>query len=636
MYKQTSDTETILEEIITDGLGGTLKSFKIDDKIFDNDTWIGKAICKAITIETTDDIDLTGQEVIPKVKVELDGGTIEEIPFGTFVIDRPVNEEVKTHTTNTGYDYMIKFRIPYVHRIEKETFTAAELFTDICEQAEVEVGSLNFVNADYVILGNAYTNNETCEDVLKDLAKLAIGFAKIGRDDKCYLKTLTIGSPVDSISGMDYTEGFESYGKFGEVNSLYVGLSQVNGETSTRIDTESITENGETIIKNDDIAFLIDEHERELVIEPMWDAVKGLKYLGAKYTYKGFPYLDTGDEITLADNEDIEHTSYIFNHVFEYNGAFTGENETNVVTTIQSQYINKQNTVQGKFRRVELSVNKIDGKVGSVIEQQNELERKMTETEQTVEGFAGTISSINDLSSEIAELKANIQGLQVSVSQTGGNNIFYYAKEFWTGETTEDTPNLEAYTDTDLRNNSVSGMGYVINSGHSTQNCNVKNDTYTVSFTYKLTNPSAEAYVLFNGDRIDLTETEWTKIESTAEITTDSIVFEIISDTDEAVLLTDLMGNIGTTADTWTQNPNETRTDTVEIGKGITVKSSSMNSSLKADADGVRIINNTTNGTVSEFTDKGINTGDIDADSITVAGIIIQKVGDQTWISSIT
>lgn len=195
-----------------------------------NGTWIGRAVCKKVTIETLDNTDLSGKEVQPITMVELDGGTQEEIPFGTFIMDRLSAEQVKSHTANTGYDYMIKFRIPYEHTLGTN-FTALQLFNDICEQAGVTAGSQSFINSSYVIAGNPYTNGETCEDVLKDIAKLAAGFAKIGRDDKCYIQTITYsGEEVEEISGMDYTDEFELYGTYGSINKLHVGLSQVDGE----------------------------------------------------------------------------------------------------------------------------------------------------------------------------------------------------------------------------------------------------------------------------------------------------------------------------------------------------------------------------------------------------------------------
>ena len=96
------------------------------------------------------------------------------------------------------------------------------------------------------------------------------------------------------------------------------------------------------------------------------------------------------------------------------------------------------------------------------------------------------------------------------------------------------------------------------------------------------------------------------------------------------------MCNIGNMKQTWSQNANETITETVQIGKGITVKSSTKNTELKADADGVRINNTNTKETVAEFTDKGMETEEmVVRGKAQIAGMLVQQVGSQIWLSSL-
>ena len=113
----------------------------------------------------------------------------EYVPFGNFIIQKPNNKEVKEKTNFIGYDYMIKFNVPYKDRVTYP-IKAGLLFKDVCEQVGLEAGNTNFINSEYMILGNPFTNNEDCRTVLSNLAQLAGGFAKIGRDNKVYIKTL--------------------------------------------------------------------------------------------------------------------------------------------------------------------------------------------------------------------------------------------------------------------------------------------------------------------------------------------------------------------------------------------------------------------------------------------------------------
>lgn len=343
------------------------------------------------TIITTDDENAI---------IELDVNTDETIPFGNYIVDLPNSEQLAQNTSSTAYDYMIKFRIPYKHRLG-ENFTAGELFIDICDQAGVTAGDVNFVNSDYVILGNAYTNNETCEMVLRDLAKLAIGYARIDRFNKCQIHTLSLGKEDDVIDGNDYKDTFEKSTEYGEVNKLSIGMTGVDGEWVTRQNETSIAQNGETLIENNDIYFLINEEERNKVADNMWSRVNGLKYLSSNFEYKGFPYLDAGDKIKLLDVNDKEYTFYVFNHEFTYNGAYLGKIDTPLVTKVQQQYKTQSNNLRTAFRNVQLSVNKVDGKIEAVIEQQDEMGKDLVSTtnrvskiEQDIDGISTTVSSV--------------------------------------------------------------------------------------------------------------------------------------------------------------------------------------------------------------------------------------------------
>ena len=159
----------------------------------------------------------------------------------------------------------------------------------------------------------------------------------------------------------------------------------------------------------------------------------------------------------------------------------------------------------------------------------------------------------------------SIEGLSAKVQEKGGNNHFYYDLEFWNSA---DTVNLEERTDTEIKGNSISGMGYVVNKGSSYQTVEVQNGIYTVSFKYKKIGPElATTSAKINGEVYQLNSTEWTSFVQIVEVTANYITVELISDTDSALYVADLLANLGTEKDVWTQNPNETRTDTVIIGK---------------------------------------------------------------------
>lgn len=266
---------------------------------------------------------------------------------------------------------------------------------NLCSFVEIELGTdiTKLVNKDYFITGNPFTNNEDCKTVLSNIAQLCGGFAKIGRDNKLYIITLDKETTVEEIDGNNYMEDFSRNEEYGEVNSLILRLSQVEGENTTRQDEESITANGLTELTISDNYFLKDQAEREKVIDKLWDKLKGLKYLPFSTTYYGYPYLDTGDYITILDSKDNKYKSYIFNHSFIFNGGFSGKIETKALTKTQTAYKNTNN-IKTKFKNVEYKVDKINGEISTIVEQQTEHEEKITKVEQDVDGIKQNVKNV--------------------------------------------------------------------------------------------------------------------------------------------------------------------------------------------------------------------------------------------------
>ena len=145
----------------------------------------------------------------------------------------------------------------------------------------------------------------------------------------------------------------------------------------------------------------------------------------------------------------------------------------------------------------------------------------------------------------------------------------------------------------------------------------------------------AEVSVSVNGTVIDLDSEEWITESLTFDVASNTIEIIFTSDTDEACYISDLMGSVGTLAQVWSNNPNESVKGGVKIGEGIEITSSTSNIMQKMDNDGNRIINTNTEEVVAEFTDKGIETAEVIADKGQVANILIVDMGTQTWFSRI-
>lgn len=615
-----------------------LKDYKLEELRFVPDNgFIGGTVARRLTLDfnnVDNQFDIQDEDLRFFAGVEYEGKDYY-IDYGNFIVQKPETENTTDNTNATCLDYMCLLNATYNDEMTYPC-TLGELAENVCSQAGLELATKTFRNSDFIVTDNQFVNNEPLRTVLGAIALSAFSWARIGQDNRVYID-FTIKQQED-IS-LDYDSYFNlsmASKPFGPINRIVLRNSQVEGENITVQDDESIAENGVHELVIADNPFAYTQEKREQLIEA------GKEFYG--FTYMpitsmdtiGYAFLDSNSLIKINDMQDKANYAYVFNHTIDYNGALLDSIESPALTETETKYTYTPEEVQ-KQRRTEIIVNKHEQTITSIIQEQDELTNRQNVLEQNLDSTTNTISEVNeDLTERINQLQVNLDGLSQTVSQKGGDNIFSYDKEFWTGATDDDVSNLEEYTDTDIQQNSVSGVGYIINKGTSRQNVQVKNDTYTISFTYKKLVELATGYVLINGTRYDLTSTNWDEIVVTLDVNTNYVDFGIISDTNNAFEIFDLMGSIGNEKQVWTQNANETRTDTVKIGKGITVSSSLTNTIWKADADGNRIINTDTGETVAEFTDKGTVTKNIEVqETAEIAGILIQEIDNQTWISSL-
>ena len=289
---------------------------------------------------------------------------------------------------------MIKFNTPYID-MAQYPISLYEYLKLLCSQIGIQLENESLINGDYQLQGNPFTNNETNITVLSNIAQLAGGIAKISRINK--LKIINLNTTqneeniVETIDGNNYNDTFTKKNIWGEVNSLIIRLSDIEGENVTRQDEESIAQNGLTELTIADNYFLSTMQDRENVVDELWNNLKGLKYLPVTTEYYGYPYLDIGDLIEIKDNSDMSYYTYIFNHTFKYNGMYTGKIETTAMTKTQTAY--KNTSLKEKFKRTEYIVDKVNQKITQVVEEQDEHDKKITQVEQDVDSIKQTTSN---------------------------------------------------------------------------------------------------------------------------------------------------------------------------------------------------------------------------------------------------
>lgn len=552
----------------------------------------------------------------------------EYVDYGEYVVYDKEDVVDKDSTKLYLFDHLIDTHIKYDDDplsldYENEEITVLMLLQAICNKFEFQLKTTDFVNCNKRIYEDKYLGlNLTYRDILDEIAAVAGGFIKIFNKDLYVAYPQETGETIDENDLEKLTLGK----KIGAFNSLVLGRSpqedniyypenmQVEDRVSVRIDNNQI----------------MDKNREDFIVD-IYNQINGLEYYVFEFTSFGFGYFEFGDIVTLKNLKGEEFSTILFNIVENISSGIKGKSYTEETNYSETKY-EYATGIEKRLTNTEIICNKQANQIQLLIEQQGDSNSKINSIEMDLESTELKIQQVENGTNEAVEsLKQTIEGLTNTVSTTGGDNNFAYASDNFSG-------NIEEYSNTEIKNNSISGLGYKIKIGTAKQIVQVKNGVYTISFLYKKIVTLANGRVTINGKNYLLEDTEDNFKEEviSLEVTSNTIEFSIYSDTEDAFILCDLMCNLGNTKQTWTQNANETITDTVQIGKGIKVKSSTKNTELKADADGVRIDNVNTNETVAEFTDKGMKTKEmVVRGKAQIAGLLIQQVDSQIWLSSL-
>lgn len=664
------------------------------DDCYDEGNIFGTAIARTLDFEIENIVDLEKKEFeyFTGIRVE---DTVHYISLGKFITTDVEPGDTTLINKVSSMDYMLKANIQYETKLDysSKKVTILDVLEEASSNAGLELATKEFANSDFIVDSNQFEVDAIIRQVFQAVAGISGTFAKIRSDNKLYfitpklidskkytvkevhkmlvadlnklkVRTITndlkvLGIEKESTKQVDEMlvksmnniavkrlttninePSLEKQSDYTElvlkrnthpINVVSIGMSQVEGENITLRDEESIAEDGENYLTINDNPFAYTQEKREQLIVALYEKVKGFSYTAYELKGQCKPYLETGDPIWVLDADGAITSSFLFR--FTYKSPNGLESEMSAPSIIKStvEYQNVPSDLE-RIRRTEFIVDKQQGTIDAIIDKQTEDGSKINSLQANADETTDTISKIiEDYQEQIAQLKLTIDGLTNTVSTKGGGNIFSYSKENWNESITE-------YTNTDLKQNSISGLGYELVIGTTKQEVQLKNGIYTISFLYKNINNLDNAKVIINGESFNLeyTNNKWKEFEKTINVTANTISISFVTDTNNAIYITDLMGNIGAEKQTWEQNANETYTDTVQIGKGIQVNSSETNTYTRIDSDGNRVFNKATGKVISEFTDKGMKTQDMVVNGkAEIAGMLVQKVGSQTWLSSL-
>lgn len=264
----------------------------------------------------------------------------------------------------------------------------------------------------------------------------------------------------------------------------------------------------------------------------------------------------------------------------------------------------------------------------SVITQnKNSIEGLIKETTVTVDG--------NDVSlKEYAEsIRADLDGLTNTLNVREGNNLIRdsigcFNDGSWQGDYDLDSTN-------EVRALNQYGYALLLKNDTISQNINVSNGTYTISFKYKKHINLANARLKINDVEFVLSNNEITDFVYTFEVNSGVIELSFTADTDDSCTIINLMLNKGTEKLEWSFNQNETWSDTVKIGRGVRISSSGTDVQFVAYADIIGFVDKNGNY-ITTFDKNGMVTDEIVVkNKATIVKLLIQDINGQTTINRI-
>lgn len=412
------------------------EGIKLADYCFDSSEGklIGTAASKELEVEiiNKDNYDLADKEFDLELGVLIDreNKIYEYVPYGRYVVTSYEDLKSSNKYRIIANDIMCKLNPEFrQNKAFKPTYpiTAKEYYRQLMESYGIEIEEQELTNGNFLINNAIDFEGNTGRYVLGRLAELFGSFAKINRDNKCqmYLKTET--DEVIELSQMNSV--LEIDNRYGPVNVVTIGLSQVEGENVTLEDVDSMAANGETTIRIDDNPFLYTEELREKAITPLFNRLKGFTYIPVSFKYKALLYSDCGDAVQVRNKANGELVdTIIFNQDIVIPATRQSKIESLALTNTEQKYKYISQTKQFNTR-TEILVDKQNQKIESVVSQIGDRTNKTTSITQDLESIESKVNNVVGITNElygINQLVLNecMQGDLLEFRIIGNNTVF--------------------------------------------------------------------------------------------------------------------------------------------------------------------------------------------------------------------
>lgn len=600
-----------------------------------------KSVMKQLTIDSNVEIPID-TVVNYKFGVKVNGN-YEYLDFGNYIVYKSEKKEDTNSWEIICYDKMLYSMKNYQSIGITYPISIRNYLSAICTHLGLVFANINdeFPNYDKEIKNELYLDIDgnsldyTFRDVLDEISQVVAGTICINNNDE--LEIRYVNDTEDTITA-EYLKNINvKFGeKYGPINSIVISRAAESDNVFLR-DEESVAENGlcELKIKDNQI---LNFNDRSDYLEDILNQLNGLEYYINDFSSTGITYYELCDLYNIQIDNNI-YKCLMLNDEINITQGLEENIHTEILEQSETDYT-KADKTDRKVNQTYIIANKQEGKITALTSRTSVLEGEM--------GDRYTKEQVNTL------IQTAETGLTNTFSEAGGNNIFRNTGLWFSATISEQTvfPSLELFPSEDLfmgnkvvyefwegdvtksqNDKAVNMTSMLLLNGYLSQQQKVPNGSYVVSFKYKKLIALSNPKVKINDVEYELVNIEDTEFVQIIEVSSQYINVQFYTDIDKSCEIYDLMVNVGKTKLAYSQNQNETTTDTVNISQGITITSSNTETTFKANSDGIRTLDRNGNE-LTKFTDVGMTTKKmIVEDTSQIVGTLWQEIGGQTWIT---
>ena len=355
---------------------------------------IGQFVARTISGELmnpNNSIIMENKEIKVELGVKTESGT-NYYSLGNFLITKPSDDAVKDKTSFEAMDYTKKFNKEFDATGLTFPCTALQLAQFCCQKCGVELGSTSFTNSSFVIDSNQYETGDTFRKVMQDIGKLAYSWVRIGWDNKCYIDFSFSSTVADTnkIGTSNYYDLTVQSEKFGPVNRVVIGMSDIEGENVVLENSTSIEQNGvcELQIMDNNLTYTPELRQQAIASA---NKLFGLSFVPVEINTTGHPWLLGNETVEIEKLDGTKIKTIPFDRTIEYGGHIKTKLVSKADTKTETEYKNP-GTLETAIKQTRIIVNKQEQEISQVIQQQESQTEIINSVQDSIDNLTEQIN----------------------------------------------------------------------------------------------------------------------------------------------------------------------------------------------------------------------------------------------------